>query len=164
MDSTWHGHIPFAFWIVEALRPKVLVELGTYNGGSYCAFCQAVKELDLSTACYAVDTWEGDAQSGFYGEEVFKTLSDYHGPRYSALSRLLRSTFDEALEHFPEGSIDLLHIDGFHTYEAIKHDFTGWLSKLSGRRRGLIARHQRTGTGFWGLALLEGNQPTIPCL
>ncbi len=133
MDSTWHGHIPFAFWIVEALRPKVLVELGTYNGGSYCAFCQAVKELDLSTACYAVDTWEGDAQSGFYGEEVFKTLSDYHGPRYSAFSRLLRSTFDEALEHFPEGSIDLLHIDGFHTYEAIKHDFTGWLSKLSER-------------------------------
>ena len=131
--SAWLGHIPFAFWIVEALRPKIIVELGAHTGCSYCAFCQAVQELDMSTSCYAVDTWEGDIHSDFYGEEVFQTLSAHHEPRYSAFSRLIRSTFDQALEHFPEGSIDLLHIDGFHTYEAVKHDFTSWQPKLSER-------------------------------
>jgi O-antigen biosynthesis protein len=131
--SAWHGHIPFAFWLVEVLRPKMLVELGTHTGCSYCAFCQAVQELHLPTSCYAVDTWEGDSQTEFYGEEVFQTLSTYHNARYSDFSRLVRSTFDQALEHFPEGSIDLLHIDGCHTYEAIKHDFTSWQPKLSNR-------------------------------
>lgn len=27
-DSAWFAHIPFANWIVEAARPRVLVELG----------------------------------------------------------------------------------------------------------------------------------------
>jgi O-antigen biosynthesis protein len=131
--SAWQGHVPFAFWIVEALRPKMLVELGTHTGFSYCAFCQAVQEKNMDTSCYAVDTWKGDSQSHFYGEEVFQTLAVYHEPRYSAFSRLLRSTFDQALEHFSDGSIDLLHIDGCHTYEAVKHDFTSWQPKLSER-------------------------------
>src|SRR5207237_355175 len=39
--DSWHEHIPFAFFAVAALRPRLLVELGTWKGDSYCAFCQA---------------------------------------------------------------------------------------------------------------------------
>src|SRR5690242_14238940 len=48
MPSAWHGHVPFAYWIVATARPRSLVELGTHNGVSYAAFCDAVvcQQLD----------------------------------------------------------------------------------------------------------------------
>ncbi len=130
---SWLPHAPFAFWLVEALRPGVLVELGTHSGNSYAALAQAVQVLGLDTACYSVDTWRGDHQAGFYDERVFEEWSAFHDTHFRAFSRLVRSTFDEARQTFPDRSIDLLHIDGLHTYEAIRHDFESWLPKLSNR-------------------------------
>ena len=131
--SAWEGHIPFAFWIMEALAPSTFIELGTHYGTSYFAFCQAVERLGLATTCFAVDTWQGDEHAGFYSEEVFGTVNAYNAERYATFSTLVRSTFDEALPHFEDGSIDLLHIDGHHTFEAVRHDFETWLPKLSDR-------------------------------
>ena len=137
--STWTGHIPFAMFLTEILAPRVIVELGTYYGTSFCAFCQAVKELKIDARCYAVDTWEGDSQSGFYGAEIFEDLKHYHDPLYGNFSRLIQSTFAEAVNHFNDKTIDLLHIDGFHTYQAVKNDFETWLPKMS--ERGVILFH-----------------------
>ena len=116
---------------MDALRPRTLVELGTQAGLSYSAFAQAVQTLGIDTACYAVDTWEGDEHAGFYDEKVFAEWSAFHSRHFGGFSRLIRSTFDEALTHFSDGSIDALHIDGLHTYEAVRHDFESWLPKLS---------------------------------
>ncbi len=130
-QSAWTEHVPFVFWLVDVLRPRTIVELGTHNGVSYSAMCQAVKSLGLSSSCFAVDTWKGDEHAGFYAEDVYKDFAAFHDQRYSAFSRLVRSSFDEALHHFEDGSIDLLHIDGLHTYEAARHDYRSWLPKLA---------------------------------
>ncbi|MCV5768161.1 class I SAM-dependent methyltransferase, partial [Escherichia coli] len=81
-------HIPFAFWLVDTLRPRNIVELGTHYGSSYFSFCQAVSKLDLETCCFAVDTWGGDEHAGLYGEEVYRQVSEYNQQHYSGFSTL----------------------------------------------------------------------------
>lgn len=129
--SAWWRHVPFAHWIVRATCPQVLVELGTHAGVSYSAFCGAVQRAGLPTRCHEVDTWKGDDHAGRYGDAVFDEFRTYHDRRFSQFSTLIRSTFDDALPQIEDGSVDLLHIDGLHTYDAVRRDYENWLPKLS---------------------------------
>jgi GT2 family glycosyltransferase len=139
--GAWSMHLPFAWDLIREFKPEVFVELGVSRGESYFTFCQSVEENQLSTLCYGVDTWQGDVHTGFYGSEVGWEV-EAHNKRYSAFSHLLKMTFNEALSHFADGSIDLLHIDGAHRYEDVKRDFENWVPKLS--EHGVILFHDVT--------------------
>lgn len=162
--SAWYAHVPLASLLMDLLRPRIFVELGTQNGDSYCAFCQAVDELELSTKCFSVDHWRGDEQGGFYGEEVFESLRRYHDPLYARFSNLIRSSFDDSVGDFSDGSIDLLHIDGCHAYDSVKHDFMTWLPKMSDD--GVVLLHDVSvrGDGFGVWRLWEEVSKRFPCL
>lgn len=151
--SAWLEHVPFAFWLMKVLRPGCFVELGTERGVSYAAFCQAVDRLDTGSRCYAVDTWRGDEHAGHYDELVFFQVAELNERRYRQFSSLLRTTFVRALPYFTDGEIDLLHIDGLHTYEAVAEDFKTWRPKLSDRAVVLFhdTNERRDDFGVWRL-------------
>ena len=125
------GHLPFAAWAMQEVSPRIFVELGTHYGHSYFSFCQSVVEAGIQTKCYAVDTWQGDEHAGQYSEEVYAKVFAHHQEHYAGFSSLLRMSFDNAIAHFVDESIELFHIDGLHTYEAVRHDFETWLPKLA---------------------------------
>jgi hypothetical protein len=137
--SAWIGHMPFAAWVIRELSPGIFVELGTHTGASYFAFCQSVREWGLDTKCYAVDTWQGDEHAGYYDDRIFQKVSLQNSENYATFSRLMRMTFSEAANFFSDQSVGLLHIDGLHTYEAVRDDFERWLPKMS--PGGLILFH-----------------------
>ncbi len=137
--STWVDHLPFGYDLVAALRPKMLVELGTHKGLSYFTFCQSMKENEIDGLCYAVDTFEGDEHTDKYDESVFTAVNNHNRQNYHGFSYLMRMYFNDALRHFSEDSIDLLHIDGFHTYEAVSEDFANWYPRV--KPGGIILFH-----------------------
>ena len=149
----WVEHIPFAFFLIDCLRPRILVELGVQSGNSFNAFCQAVTTVGAGTQCYGVDTWKGDEHSGSYDPEIFSDLEAYQQREYGEFATLLRMTFDQAIPYFADGSVDLLHIDGYHTYEAVRQDFDTWLPKMSDK--GVVLLHdiavRERGFGVWQL-------------
>lgn len=129
-ESAWHKHAPFANWLLSILKPKSIVELGLHNGFSYFIFCQYAKNIKSKITCIGIDHWKGDEHAGFYDEGIFQTFLKHH-KRYEKISTIIKSTFEEAVVSFREGSINLLHIDGRHYYDDVKQDFTIWKGKVS---------------------------------
>ena len=136
----WSGHKYFAYDLIRNIEPNLVVELGTLRGTSLFSISQAIKDEKLSANIYAVDTWKGDEHTGYYNNEVWKSVNEIKRKYYKDLNiHLVRSTFDEAIVNFEDKSIDVLHIDGLHTYEAVKHDFENWLQKV--HNNGIILFH-----------------------
>ncbi|RAR60618.1 glycosyltransferase involved in cell wall biosynthesis [Paraburkholderia unamae] len=127
-------HAPFAFWLMDAMRARTVVELGSDGGFSYMVWCQAAEQAGALAHCYAVDPF-GWAS----GDEVFAAVQRRNTQYYQAFSELVRAPFDEALPQFTDGFIDLLHIDGLRDAEQLRRDFDAWLPKLS--CRGVVLIH-----------------------
>ena len=130
MPSAWIGHAPFLKFLIRELKPSVFVELGVQHGFSYFVGCQSILECQLKSRAFAIDHWLGDPQAGFNDESVYKNVEALNN-KYLGFSTLLKMSFDEARDRFEDHSIDLLHIDGYHSYESVKHDFNSWLIKMS---------------------------------
>ncbi|CAH8772497.1 class I SAM-dependent methyltransferase [Paenibacillus dendritiformis] len=138
-QGAWSGHRRFAYDLVRFARPRIIVELGTLYGTSFFAFCQAVKDGQLNSHCFAIDSWRGDPHVGVYNDSVFHAVQAVTDREFPNIGVLVRSDFNGAAKYFADGYIDILHIDGYHTYEAVCNDYINWLPKLA--RNGIVLFH-----------------------
>lgn len=128
----------FLKFLIRELRPSIFVELGVHNGFSYFVGCQAISKCKLETKAFAIDHWLGDEQAGYFDKTVFESVTKLNA-KYSKFSTLIQKSFADAQVDFLDSSIDLLHIDGYHTFESIKSDFDTWFPKM--RKDGVILLH-----------------------
>ena len=136
----WEGHRDFAYDLLQFVRPERLVELGSQYGCSLFTFCQAVRDFKLNTEINAVDMWSGDIGAEITGEEVYALVQKTAATYYPEVKlNLFQMCFDDARPSFADNSIDILHIDGGHTFEDVEHDFTTWLPKL--KENGIVLFH-----------------------
>lgn len=130
-DLAWLEHAPFGFWLVDTLRPKSIVELGCQNGLSYFVFCQAVLTSCIDAQCYAIGDWKDRDGQPRGSDDNFELARRHNDIHYHAFSKLMRSEAGLAPQHFEDGSVGLLHIEGARSYSSVHADFTQWRSKLS---------------------------------
>jgi predicted O-methyltransferase YrrM len=115
-------------------KDTVMVEIGCHRGVSTELFAMHCKKI------YAVDPWqEPKAQTAklefeerLKGYDNIETIVDFSA---------------NACRLFDNESVDLVYIDGQHSYEAIKEDFHCWWPKI--KIGGVISGHDNVYTRDW---------------
>lgn len=148
--SAWLGHREFARELVMWKKPATIVELGTHWGHSFFSMVQGVKDAGLNTRCIAIDHWRGDQFTGAYDPDtVYETVKKVAGEVYPDQDiELWRMTFDEGAKKMGQRKADILHIDGAHDYESVRHDWDTWRTKL---KKGAIVLMHDIEVGNFGV-------------
>ena len=125
--SAWVGHLKFADYLVKEYKPNIIVDLGVDYGHSTFAFAgQGIGTV------YGIDWFEGDIHAGTRNtyDLVKNTYQKLLNKKYLPKDNLIfvKGDFNELAKIFDK-KIDILHIDGLHTYEAVKNDFNNWFPK-----------------------------------
>jgi len=129
--TAWLGHGKFAIQLVTALQPKTIVDLGVDYG--FSTFCFAYPKIGY---VWGVDCFEGDPQAG-----MKNTYPLVIGQRARLRQKygihnvnIVKGYFNDVAKDWetkPDPTIDILHIDGLHTYDAVSEDFRTWSKFLS---------------------------------
>lgn len=132
LPSAWKGHRKFVEWLMHYHKPNITVELGVDYGYSLC--CMAATNQGH---VFGVDTFQGDPHSGPH-LDAEHTLRDVIATNNYSNVILIKQTFDQTEANWSL-PIDLLHIDGFHTYEAVRNDWQRWHKHVS--EHGVVMFH-----------------------
>ena len=121
IPTAWRGHRTFAEWLVNKLRPQVTVDLGVDNG--FSTFCFANPRLGH---VYGVDSFEGDPCAGERDIGTYwDVLQGQEVLGFNSNVTFIRAYFNDLAKVWNK-PIDILHIDGDHSYESVKNDFVTW--------------------------------------
>lgn len=123
--SPWLEHLPFLFWLVEALQPQQAVGLGVESVAHF-AVCQAASRLRLGTRCFMVGGHE--AAEGTQDAEAIRAYATDH---FATISQWLEVTPTRAIDQFDDGSVDLLLLHVEADDNSVDYLLDRWLSKLS---------------------------------
>lgn len=134
-ESPWGENRKYVYNITAKIKPLAILELGVYLGCSFFTFCQSLKDNRLNAMLVGVDTWQGDEHSGFYGDSIYNTFLDILNHVYPQQAvTICKNTFDIVYQEYYSSEapgFDIIHIDGLHTYEAVKHDYEQWVNMLN---------------------------------
>ncbi|GAA1529189.1 class I SAM-dependent methyltransferase [Nocardioides humi] len=113
-----------------------VVEIGSYLGRSAVFQAQILAALGRGGGITAIDPHTGDRQHlEMLGIEELPTWDMFcyfvRGLDPDGLVDMVRATSIEAAREWDGREIDLLYIDGWHSYDAVREDGEHWLPHLS---------------------------------
>jgi predicted O-methyltransferase YrrM len=133
---TWQERVILYRLAKEIEAPFRLVEIGSYLGGSGYFLAAAASEDAIESVLYCIDTWKNDGMSEGRRDTWKEFTANTH--RFSANIIPLRGLSIDIGKSF-SGEIDLLFIDGDHSYDGCRGDVETWLPKV--KRGGTVLFH-----------------------
>ena len=125
--------------LLQNIKPKVVLEIGTANGGSLFLFTRVAQP---DATLISIDLPRGPFGAGYptWKIPMYKSFTLPHQKIHLVRKNSHNvSTLDVIKNILDDGKVDFLFIDGDHTYEGVKRDFEMY-SPLVGRG-GIIAFH-----------------------
>ncbi|MFI5036197.1 MAG: class I SAM-dependent methyltransferase [Acidimicrobiales bacterium] len=171
------------FQVLTALRPRRVVEIGSYMGKSTVFFARSLETLGDDGRVTAIDPHSGDRQQReSFGMSEIPTFDMFRTHlRLAGVEQLVdpvTTSSSEAAKGWTE-PFQFLFVDGWHSYDAVLADGRDWVPNLDpngvvvfddalhyGDVRRAIAELDREGTihlwgHYWGQAY-AGRIPTPP--
>lgn len=146
----WGSDAPIFRELIEQLRPRLIVEVGSWKGASALHMAAVCDALDLETRILCVDTWLGAYEFiGATSERDLQTLHGYPRVYYQFLANVVRSGQQRRIIPFPQTSLiaarylwhhqiraDLIYIDGSHDEQDVAADIHAYWPLL--RKGGVL--------------------------
>lgn len=123
--------------IVKKIRPKRIVEIGSYTGATIFLFTQIAKPEKI----VSIDLPGGPFGGGypFWKVPLYKSLGGKGVVQLIRADSHSEETLGKLKTVLNNGPIDFLFIDGDHTYQGVKQDFEMYSPLV--RKGGVIAFH-----------------------
>jgi len=132
--QTWgSASSPFFAEIIEEIKPKTIIEVGSWKGVSACIMAEL--SAGLGTQIHCVDTWLGDVHHVVGGDKIPRDPWGYPQLFHQFLTNIKRAGYDKRITPYPMCSIDgarylkrlgvsaqLIYIDGAHDMETVYQD------------------------------------------
>jgi predicted O-methyltransferase YrrM len=110
------------YGLVRSMKPSVCVEIGSARGRSTCYIGMALKENGFGTL-YAIDPHIRTDWNDYNSVDTYDILKDnIDALGLTGQVKLLRA-FSEKIADSWDSKIDLLFIDGDHSYDGVKQDW-----------------------------------------
>ncbi len=124
--------------LARSLRPKIILEIGTSQGGTLYLFSRLVQP---GGTVISIDKPGEPSSVRPVMRAIFRTFGKMFGTQVITLDRdsHVSNTHAEIERVLAGRKIDLLFIDGDHSYEGVKQDFHTYRQWVS--PNGLIAMH-----------------------
>lgn len=136
--------------LIAEVRPRLIIEVGSWKGASAIHMAKICDDLDLDTRICCVDTWLGAYEFiGASGERDLMPIYGYPQVYYQFLANVVRASQATRVIPFPTTSLiaaryfwhqqiraDLIYIDGSHDADDVAADIRAYWPLL--RKGGVL--------------------------
>lgn len=141
IENNLSGNNPVFEKVILKTKPKLIIEVGTWLGGSAFYMLELCKKHNLDTKIICVDTWLGGLEFRTWPElyEQMMFVNGYPNVYYQFIANVIKKGYQESIIPFPITSTiaanffkhhkiqaDLIYIDGSHDVQDVFQDLNSY--------------------------------------
>lgn len=132
---TWENNPLIFVEYIAMTKPKTIVEVGSFLGGSARIMASICKNIGLDTEIICIDTWLGSVEHWDKSSYTMKFVQGRPTLYQQFLSNVVHSGFQDIITPFPVDSTnglmtlaklgvqaDLIYVDAGHDYRSVRND------------------------------------------